>query len=170
MSPVHPMYFTWDGEALVPRSARAADEQFVIGQVYRMTELEERSGNSHRHQFAWLKEAWKQLPENLAELYPSPEHLRKRALIDAGFYHEQIVDCSTDAAALRVASSFRARDDFLLVIVRGPAVVIREAKSQSARRMDHKEFQASKTGLMEVISAMIGVTPEQLTQESGRAA
>ena len=167
-----PLLFSWDGEAMTPvgRHGKTADEHFVIGRKYILVEQQERSAASHNHEFAWLNEAWKNLPESLAELYPSPLHLRKRALIEAGFYDEEIVDAGTSAAAIRVASAFRHREEFSLVIVRGPIVVIRSAKSQSRRAMDKKDFQASKTAVMEVVSALIGVKPTDLAENAAEAA
>lgn len=162
---IHPLMFDWDGEAMIPRHPRRADQLFVVGQSYSLIEHEERSTATHNHEFAWLKEAWMNLPENLADLYPTQEHLRKRALIEAGYYDETIIDAGSNAAALRVASAIRAREEFSLVIVRGPAVVIRTAKSQSRRAMNKQEFQASKTAIMEVVAAMIGTTPTALSQE-----
>ena len=162
-----PLVTRWNGEGFAPlgRSRVEADAAYVIGEVYRIEVIEERSLKSHAHEFAWLKEAWQNLPEDLMDLYPSPEHLRKRALIDAGFYDETIIDAGSNAAALRIASTFRQRDDFSLVIVRGPAIVIRDAKSQSRRVMNKQDFRASKTAIMEVISGMVGVTPGQLQIE-----
>ena len=81
-----------------------------------------------------------------------------------------IVDAGSNAAALRVASAFRSIDDFALVIVRGPAVVRRTAKSQSRRAMDAKTFQLSKTALLDTVAAMIGVTTDALTSNALRAA
>lgn len=166
MTPDHPQGFIWDGEAMVPRSSKLADKAYTVGEGYLLVTYEPRSISSHNHEFAWLKDAWLNLPENLADQYPTPEHLRKRALIDAGFYDETIVDAGSNAAALRVASAFRSREEFSLVIVRGPAVVIRTAKSQSRRSMNKKDFQASKTAILEVVSSMIGVTPEKLTGQA----
>lgn len=170
--PCAPLAFEWSGEAMVPlrQCARMADKEYVIGEVYRLAIHEERSPSTHNHEFAWLKEAWQNLPENIADLYPSPEHLRKRALIEAGFYDETVIDVGTNAGALRVASAWRAKDDFALVVVRGPIILIREAKSQSRRAMNRQEFQASKSAIMEVIANMIGVSPSSLTREAGRAA
>lgn len=165
-----PELFTWDGEAMVPRHPRRADQLFVVGETYPLIIHEDRSAASHSHEFAWLREAWLNLPEALADIYPSPEHLRKRALIEAGFYDETIVDAGNNAAALRVAAVFRAREEFSLVIVRGPAVVIRTAKSQSRRAMNKREFQESKAAIMEVIAGMIGTPPATLSREAGRAA
>lgn len=121
-----------------------------------------RSPNSHNHEFAWLTEAWRNLPENCADLYPSAEHLRKRALIAAGYYDEIITDVGSKAGALRVAAMLHAIDDFAVVSVRGPIVIRRTAKSQSRRAMDKATFQASKTAVMEVVAQMLGVTPDEL--------
>jgi hypothetical protein len=162
MTPDRPQGFTWDGDAMIPRSPRLADKAYAVGEVYLLVAHEERSSATHNHEFAWLKDAWLNLPEALADQFPTTEHLRKRALIDAGFYDETIIDAGTNAAALRVASAFRSREEFSLVIVRGPAVVIRTAKSQSRRSMKKHEFQASKTAILEIVSAMIGVKPETL--------
>jgi hypothetical protein len=127
---------------------------------------QERSEQSHRHEFAWLREAWQNLPEYLADLYPTPDHLRKRALIEAGFYDETMVDAGTNAAALRVARELiRPMDEFAHVVVRGPLIVMRRAKSQSRRAMNKAEFQASKTAIMQVIADMLGTTVDHLSKE-----
>ncbi|MDP3492788.1 MAG: hypothetical protein Q8R82_06705 [Hyphomonadaceae bacterium] len=166
-----PILMTWDGEAMtpLPRFAKLADTQYVIGEAYRMTPVEERSEVSHNHEFAWLKSAWQNLPHPLDEEFPSPEHFRKRLLIDTGFYDEQIVDAGTNAAAIRVAAAFRQRDEFISTVIRGPIVVIRTAQSQSRRNMDKERFQASKTAIMEAAAALIGVTPEQLSSQGAGA-
>lgn len=166
MTADRPQAFQWNGEYMVPRSQRLADKAYCVGETYWFVPHEERSIASHNHEFSWLKDAWLQLPEALAELYPTPTHLRKRALVDAGFYNESITDAGSNAAALRVASTMRAMDEFALVIVRGPLVVMRRAKSQSRRAMGKQEFQDSKTAIIETISAMIGVTPGQLLNNS----
>jgi len=147
---------------MVPHRPRTADQHFVIGTDYRMAIEEERSADSHKHQFAWLREAWMNLPEGLAEQYPSPEHLRKRALIEAGFFNQTVVDAGSSAAALRVAAAFRARDEFLLVIVRTKYVILRDAQSQSLRAMGKRDFQASKDAVLAVVAGLLGVEPEEL--------
>jgi hypothetical protein len=166
MTADRPQAFFWDGEAMKPRSPKLADKAYCVGEVYWLVPHEERSTATHNHEFAWLKDAWLNLPEDLAEQIPTTEHLRKRALIDAGFYNETITDAGSNAAALRVASTMRSLDEFALVIVRGPLVVMRRAKSQSRRAMGKQEFQDSKTAIIETISAMIGITPGQLLSNS----
>lgn len=163
------MFEAIEDGVLVPakRFQVEAARRYEPHQTYLMEEVQERSVASHNHEFGWLKEAWSNLPEAIADLYPHPEHLRKRALIEAGYYNEEIVDAGTNAAALRVASSFRKREEFSLVIVRGHFVILRTAKSQSRRAMKKEEFQASKTAIMEVIAAMIGVDPATLSDVYG---
>ena len=157
--------FTWNGEAMIPARPKAADKEYVIGRRYWLDEVSERSWISHQQQFAWIGEAWANLPENLADLYPTPEHLRKRALIQAGFYTEAVIDAGSKAAALRMAAYARGEDEFAAVFVRGPLVIVRKAKSQRMHghdRMDKAEFERSKTAILEVIAEMIGVDPKTL--------
>lgn len=173
MSSGIPILFRWSGEAMIPASPRqavACDTQFVIGERYRLAEFQDRSVNSHNHQFAWLHEAWLNLPETLADQYPTPEHLRKRALIEAGYFDEQIIDAGTKAGALRVASGIQSREPFSLVIVRGTLVIIRTARSQSRHAMNAAEFQESKSKILEIVSAMIGVTAAELMANAERTA
>lgn len=167
-----PIPFRWDGEAFapLPRFAKECDRRYVIGEVYRLEEVQERSTATHNHEFAWLKEAWLNLPESMGDQFPTPEHLRKRVLIDAGFYDEMIVDAGSNAAALRVAHAFRSHDEFVHAVVRGPIVAVRTAKSQSYRAMDRATFQASKTAIMEIVAGMIGVSPDELVRHAGKAA
>lgn len=152
-----------DFKALRPKQA---DAEYVVGEVSMMEEWLDRSDISHKQEFAWLREAWKNLPEDLADLYPTPTHLRKRALIQAGYYDETIVDVGSNAAAIRVMIAWQATDAFALFIVRGPILCRRTAKSQARRAMDKKTFQESKTAIMEIVSNLIGVSPDELNREA----
>lgn len=167
----HPTAFTWDAEAcvMVPKWPRLAASRYEGCKDYLLADVEHRSDATHRHEFAWLREAWSSLPEDLADLFPTSEHLRKRALIDAGYFRETIIDAGSNAAALRVASFMRTKDEFAVVVVRGPIVVERVAKSQNRRAMDKAEFQASKQKIMEIIAAMIVVEPEVLAIQRAAA-
>ena len=173
MSDFPPLNWTWSGESMSPRSRRdkaEADKQFVIGEVYRIAEEHDLSSASHKQQFAWLHDAWLNLPEDLADEYPTREHLRKAALIEAGFYTETIADAGSNAAALRMASLVKARDQFCVVIVRGPIIVVRDPMTQSVRGMGATMFNKSKTAIMEIIANMIGVSPAELEKNAGKAA
>lgn len=159
-----PLLWRWDGEAMWPRPAfaREADKQFVVGETYRLGELEERSQLSHDHQFAFVNEAWKTLPERRAVEFPTAKHLRKRALIETGQFHETRLDVGTHEAAMAVATTLRAKDEFAWIVVRGCVVVMREAKSQKRGAMKKEEFQASKDLVLAWVSNLLGVEPADL--------
>ena len=163
-----PIMLQYEGEGAFkpsgPYWAKQADKHYVIGERYNLVQHHDRTAASHNHEFAWLKEAWQSLPESIADSYPTSEHLRKRALIEAGYFDEQVIDAGTNAAALRVAAGVRSfpGEEFSLIIVRGPAVVVRRARSQSRRAMNKLEFQDSKSKVMEVVAGLIGVSPADL--------
>lgn len=165
-----PTNFTWDGEAMIPKSPRFADRYFVVGEIYPMIVHEERSPASHSHYFAAVHEAWKNLPEKESDRFPSSEHLRKRALVEAGFYDEEIIDCGSNKVAPNVGAAIRKRDDFAIIFIRDQFVIVRTAKSQSMRAMGKKDFEASKSAVLEIVSGLVGVKPAQLTAETGKAA
>ena len=86
------------------RFRKLCNKQFVVGEVYCMVAQEERSAASHRQYFASLHDAWMNLPEATAEQFPSSEHLRKYALIQAGFRDERSIVCASKAEARRLAA------------------------------------------------------------------
>ena len=156
--------FVWTGKAMVPARLRNTTK-FVEGRTYWLDEVSDRSWISHRHEFAWIKSAWDSLPEALMETFPSPEHLRKAALIATGWRRETIIDAGNAKAALRVAAYARGEDEFAHVVARGSTVVVQKARSQRMHgldRMDKTEFQASKDAILGWISSLIGVEPERL--------
>lgn len=159
-----PMF--WDGEALRPlvKFAKQADQTFVIGEVYAMAEVQERSSASHRHYFGCVAQAWHNLPEAMSERFPSAEHLRKFALIKTGFHDERSIVCATKAEAQRTAAFVKPMDDFAIVLVVECSVVVYTAKSQSERAMGRAAFQASKSAVLGLLADMIGVDPAALSR------
>jgi hypothetical protein len=157
-----PIPFKWTGAAMVPLQPQRAERFFEAGNRYVMVEVADRSQASHKHEFAWLREAWMSLPENLAERFPTAEHLRKWALIRAGYSDSHTITCSSKAEALRLAAFIRPIDEFAVVIVQGPTVTRFTAKSQSRRAMGVADFQRSKDLIMEIIAKMIGVEVAEL--------
>jgi len=161
----HATAFVWNGASMEPKWPRLAAERFEPGETYLLIDVEHYSGKSLRHEFAWLRQAFASLPQNIADEFMDEEHLRKWALIQTGFYHETLIDAGSKSAALRVAAWARSEEQLAAVVTRGPLVVIRKAKSQSRRTMDKAEFQASKQAILEHIAGMIGVTPEALNKQ-----
>lgn len=167
-----PIHCLWDGESFVPtrHHAQRCDRNFVIGETYPLAVHEERSLASHRQYFASIRDGWMNLREGDAERFPSPEHLRKRALVDAGFYDEEIIDCGSNKIAPNVGAAIRKRDDFAIIFIRDQFVIVRTAKSQSMKAMGKKDFQASKVAVLDIIASMVGVKPEQIEANARSAA
>jgi hypothetical protein len=167
-----PLTYQWDGDAMRPLAyfAKQADRQFVVGQRYRLEEAHQRSVETHNHYFAALHEAWSNLPEPWAERFPTPDHLRKYALIKAGFRTETTYVAHSKAEALRFASFLRSIDEYALAHVDDKLVTFWTAKSQSRTAMSAKEFQASKVAVLDVAANMIGVSADELTAHAGKAA
>jgi hypothetical protein len=160
-----PIPMQWTGEAMQPTKgfARLADKEFVVGEVYTLVEADaSRSQASHRHYFAAVYDAWLNLPELDAERFPTVEHLRKYALIKAGFCDTREIVCSSKAEAVRLGAFVKPMDPYALVAVKDACVRVYTAKSQAPKAMGKKVFQESKEAVLEVLSGMIEVSKEQL--------
>lgn len=168
-----PAVFEWTDDGVMKplgHFSRLCDKQFVVGLKYKMDVIADRSSASHRHYMASVTEAFANIPEQHANRWPSPDHLRKWALIKSGFYHEDTFTCATKAEAMRWGANMRALDDYSEVIVEGRTVSRRTAKSQSYTAMERKEFQESKDLVLALLSELIGVTPEELKRNAEQAA
>lgn len=138
------------------------------GEVVIVTIERGRSMTSHKHQFAYIKEAWLNLPEALkdAPWAETAETLRKHALIATGFSQSYTLDCGANATAHRVKAALVAAEagkhGYAIGQVRGPVVTIWTPESQSMRAMGGKRFQEAKTAILDWLSAQIGVSPQQL--------
>ena len=162
---VPPEPFIWTDEGVMkPLRPSRADKFYAVGERYLLAPVSQRSQESHGHQFAWLREAWMSLPDSQAERFASPEHLRKFALIRAGYSDSHTITCASKAEALRVAAFIRPIDEFAVIVTQGATVTRYTAKSQSRRAMGAKVFQESKTALMEVVATMLGISTEELSE------
>lgn len=174
MSEAHtPIPMRWDGEAFAPVNqhwARRADAMYAAGEVHNLVPHEQRSAASHKHFFAEVNEAWQHLPEELAEAYPTPEALRKFALIKAGYCDAHPFVCSSRAEALRFAAYLKPVDTYAVVTVKDAVVTRYTAQSQSIRAMGKQRFQASKQAVLEIVAEMIGVTAASLSSNAQQAA
>ncbi len=161
-----PLIYQWDGGALRPirRFEKAANEQFVVGEHYRMEPVNERSRESHSHYFAVVQNAWANLPEEWGDRFANANHLRKWCLIRAGFRTEQVAIFSTRRDAMEAAALARGSDEYQIVLVSGKTVTRYQAKSQSLRAMSRKEFQDSKEKVLHVLAKMLGPDPIDLNK------
>ena len=163
-----PQVFRWNGRVLEPLRLALAERAFKPGEVYRLAIEEERSIASHNHFFAAVTEAWRNMPLELAEYFPSPEALRKRALIEAGFYDQQTIACGSPEVALRVAAFAGRNIPHCLVSITDQFVFVRTARSQSRAHMNAAEFQESKQRVLETLAALIKTKPAELLEHAER--
>jgi hypothetical protein len=160
-----PEPFVWTDEGVMkPLRPRRADAFYAVGERYILAPVALRSDATHKHEFAWLREAWMSLPDHLAERFPTSEHLRKWALIRAGYSDSHTITCFSKAEALRVAAFIRPIDEFAVVVTHEATVTRYTAKSQSRRAMGAKDFQDSKTKIMEIVARMLDVEPAALPE------
>lgn len=165
-----PLRYNGTGFDLLPRFQSLADKHYTIGEVTLMAAQEERSEVSHRHEFAWLREAWASLPENLGEAYPTAEHLRKAMLIKTGWCNVTDYACSSRAEAIRWAANLRREaDEYTVVIVSEAVVRVMKPRSQARGKMKAADFQASKTAVLEAVAALLEVSPSVLEKQGAEA-
>jgi hypothetical protein len=167
-----PLPFVWDGEAMrpLPAFAAAAAARFGVGEVVPLAVAEQRSSPSHRHYFACVREAWVNLPEGLAQRFASDQHLRKYALIKAGWRDERSIVCASKVEARRIATFIQPIDDYSIIMVSDSVITQFTAKSQSVEAMGKSQFQASKDAVLGILAEMIGVDPATLVQAGQRSA
>ncbi len=170
MTAIYPVAFQWDGDNMLCINPRLADRQYVVGEIYRLVPQEDRSDASHNHYFATINEAWKNLPEDIADRWPTSEHLRKWALIKSGYRDERTTVAASKAEAQRLVAFIRPIDDYAVVIAKDAVVTVYTAKSQSMRAMGKADFQKSKADVLDVLSGLIGVGTDDLRREAGKAA
>jgi hypothetical protein len=165
-----PLYFKWQNGVMHPVHPQAAERQYTAGELYRLVPEAERSQTSHKHYFACVMEAWKNLPEQYAERFPTSEHLRKWCLVKAGYADERSIVCESEAEAQRVGAFVKPMDDYAVVVVKENVVTVYNAKSQSVRAMGPKDFQKSKQDVLDILAEMVGVTADELGANASKAA
>lgn len=168
-----PIRFVWTDDGTfrpLPRFAKLADKHFAVGEEMWLVEHHDRSANSQSHYFAALKQAWRNLPEEEAERFPSSEHLRKWCLIRAGYSNSQTVVCESNVEAMRFIALAKTLDEFCVVTIREKVATVFTAKSQQRRKMDGKEFQDSKSKVLEECARLIGVDAATLSANARVAA
>jgi len=117
-----------------------------------------RSMKSHRHEFAWLKQAWLNLPERcrMEPWAQSPEHLRKYALIRTGYNKTSTYTGKSRGEAFRFAAFQRSEDEYCIVTIEDRIAFTFRADSQSLAGMGSKRFQESKTAIIDFLDDLIG--------------
>lgn len=158
-----PVLLQYEGEgdfrAVNAHAARLADRNYTVGERYRLAPFAERSQASHNHEFAVINDLFDSLPERFAgkAWAQSPTHMRRFALIMTGYCDTTTFPCETVEEAKRWAMNLEPLDEYSVVTVDGTTVLRFTAKSQSKRAMGAREFQESKTAVLEYLEDLLGV-------------
>src|SRR5262245_10128854 len=171
MSP-NPIAYVWDGEAFtpLPRFAGRCDDEFLVGQRYTLEVIEQRSAQTHRHFFAAVHDAWLNLSEDIADEFPSSEHLRAWGLVKAGFADKTVIRCASNDDAIRLAALTKGDAKIRIVEVSGRIVTVWTPHSQSMRAMGRATFQKSKDAVLDAIAQLCGYSAAALKENAGSVA
>ena len=159
MQTAPPIPCMFDGEAFkpLPNFLRTARQHFGAGELVQLMQREDRSSASHKHFMACVNEAWKNLPEDLAQRFPSATNLRKFALIQTGHYDAAVYACKFKTEARRMAATLADLDEYAVVVVDGTMVTRLTAKSQSYFAMNRKEFAKAKEDVLAYLEGMLDI-------------
>lgn len=165
-----PVPCMFSGGHFIPLAShkRYVADTYGDGEVVTLSLVEERSPQSHRFYFSVVNKAFENLPEDLADRFRSANHLRKIALIRAGYRSEITINFDTVEDAQKAGTVLQAIDDFAIVSVYGTSVTRWEAETQETRVMGRERFEASKNAVFNVLAEMIGVDPTTLLSEAER--
>jgi hypothetical protein len=159
-----PILFIWNGEAMEPIAnfAKIADQRFVIGQVYRLEQVEIRDPASHRHYFACIHTAFLNARERDAGRWRTSEDMRLWALTHTRFRETHTYEAKSEAEAQRVAKDYSKEDQYCRVEVLGRTVLRHRPMSQSYASMTQREFKESKRAVLSKLAEEIDVPLEEL--------
>lgn len=156
---------TYRDGVLVPRGGHILRDGLDEGEAVTVTVERDRNMGSHRHQFAFVREAWLNLPEHLSDApyAANPEALRKHALICTGFcdLHTVITTDPEKLAALLRKEGTRAHG-YCLTKIEGEVVMHYTPHSQSVPAMGSEQFKQSKAKIMDWLAALLDVEPHEL--------
>ncbi len=140
----------WDGEGFRPakRHDNWCGANLIIGQIYDLTLIEQRSAKQHARYFALVNEYFHTLPESRAADFPSAEHLRKHALIRTGYCQERKIVCADDRQALEMALLAKDLDSYCIAAPVGRVCTVWTAETQNMRAMDKARFKASSDAVL----------------------
>ncbi len=167
-----PVLFVWEGDNMVPAGqhwAKLADQHYVIGERYRLVPYHDRSIASHNHYFAVIGEAWANLPDDLHDRFPSPEHLRKYALVRTGYADSTVMVLETPEQARQVGAFIRPADEFGILVVKDNTLTRFVAQSQSRKAMGKAKFAESKNAVLGFIASMLGTDVAALEKHAGNS-
>lgn len=144
-------------------------ENLQEGDIVAMTEDAGRSMKQHRWLFACIRKAYDTLPERQISRFPSEEHLRKYALIKAGWcdVHQQAfsspVNAELAAKAFKVGANLTTEGkNFTLAIANGNIVTYAVPRSISFKACKGQAWETVCQGVVDYLCELVGCDVTQL--------
>lgn len=154
-------------KVMVPimRFATLCGRQFELDEDYPLGPVEGIPSRSRAAIFAQVHDTWNNLPES-DKRFPSDEHLRKTALVKAGWATHSQTNWKTKADARQHAVDLRKVDAFAVISVHGEGdswtVDVWVAKSIAAGQISADEFREVKKKALAWLASLTGNTPAEL--------
>jgi hypothetical protein len=146
------------------------ERELKPGDVVDLVEHNARSSSSHKHFFAAINEAWKNLREGRDEEFPDPEILRKWCLTYTSYCDVRHYQTGSFAESTRLARILKEQPEYCRVKIDGRMVTQFTPHSQSYEKMSGRTFQACKGAVFDVLARELGVTVEALEEAGKKAA
>lgn len=144
-----------------PRFHNLCGRQFDRNEDYALGPVEGVPSRSRGGFFAAIHEAWNNLPAE-DERYPSSEHLRKVALVKAGWatHAQYVLDTAKDAKSMAVG--LRKSDGYSIITVSGCSINVWTAKSIAAGAISGEEWRVVKTKALDWVATLARTTRPEL--------
>ena len=133
-----------------------------------------RSIDQHRRYFGMIKAAFHHWPETHERQFASEEELRKFLQMKAG--HREIAaripltGIRKEQAVILAEASTRAAGSYAIPVIHGTELVIWKPKSIAFHNLGHRAFCELNQSVDEILQAEIGLSGDQLLQETEAAA
>lgn len=145
------------------------DEHLTAGDLVCLTEDNSRSMKQHRWLFALVRKAFDTLPMDQVLRFPSEEHLRKYALIKAGWCDINTQSFSTPEMAKLAAKAFKIGANittdgrnFTMTVVRDDTVMYVTPRSISLRACKGAEWESACQGVVNYLCELLHCDVTQL--------
>lgn len=166
-----PVLFQWDetDEVLRPadRHRKLCLRQFTDGGIYFLGPHGGANSPSDKAYFAQINSVWKTLPEDMAERFPTAEHLRKYALIKCGYHRHEMRTFDSAEDAQKAALMIRPFERFAVIRAEGCDVHVFTAMSQRrGSGMSDEDRKESQEKVLNWLAESIGVTRSDLRKHS----
>lgn len=152
-------------KVMVPhaRFMRLCERQFELEDDYPLGPAENAPSRGRAAIFATVHDVWDNLPDT-QKAFPSEEHLRKTALVKAGWadHSQTILDTPGDAKKFGVM--VRKVDAYAIITISGNVVDVWTARSIATGRITSEEFKPVKLRALKWLDSLVGLTPEQLEE------